>query len=119
MKEVKEKFRNVTFNVSESLIEEIDVFCKKRGFSKRKEWLFHLIKSNNSFKSILDDTADELRESKNNFQNISSDYLELFKENEHLKQKIEEKQLAYSNLFISTLRYRTFYRRLKNLFSKF
>jgi len=77
------------------------------------------MKSNNSLKNVLDSTSDELRESKNNFQNISSDYLELFKENEHLKQKIEEKQHAYSNLFTSTLKYRTFFRRLKNLFTKF
>jgi metal-responsive CopG/Arc/MetJ family transcriptional regulator len=101
----KEKFRNVTFNVSESLIEEIDIFCKERGGVKRKQWLFNLM----SEKNILE----------NKFQEIQSDYTDLFKENERLKQKIEEKQLAYSNLFTSTLRYRTFYRRLKNLFNKF
>jgi hypothetical protein len=105
MAKVKEKFRNVTFNVSESLIEEIDIFCKERGGLKRKEWFFDLI----SKKNILE----------NKFQEIQSDYTKLFKENERLKEKIEEKQLAYSNLFTSTLRYRTFYRRLKNLFNKF
>ena len=105
MAEVKENFRNITFNVSESLIEEIDIFCKERGGVKRKQWLFNLM----SEKNILE----------NNFQEIQSDYTDLFKENERLKQKIEEKQIAYSNLFTSTLRYRTFYRRLKNLFNKF
>lgn len=105
MGKVKENLRNVTFNVSESLIEEIDIFCKERGGLKRKEWLFDLM----SKKNILD----------RKFQEIESDYTDLFKENERLKQKIEEKQLAYSNLFTSTLRYRTFYRRLKNLFNKF
>lgn len=105
MDKVKEKLRNVTFNVSENLIEEIDIFCKERGGLKRKEWLFDLM----SKKNILE----------NKFQEIQSDYTELFKENERLKEKIEEKQLVYSNLFTSTLRYRTFYRRLKNLFNKF
>ena len=105
MAEVKEKFINVTFNISESLIAEIDDFCKERGGVKRKEWLFNLM----SEKNILE----------NKFQEIQSDYTDLFEENKRLKQKIEEKQLAYSNLFTSTLKYRTFYRRLKNLFSKF
>ena len=36
MAKVKEKFRNVTFNVSESLIEEIDIFCKERGWNAKE-----------------------------------------------------------------------------------
>ena len=105
MSEVKEKFRNVTFNVSESLIEEIDAFCRERGGVKRKEWFFDLM----SKKKIVE----------NQFQEIQSDYQELFKEKERLKEMLIERQIAYSNLFTSTLRYRTFYRRLKNLFNKF
>ena len=81
---IKEKFINVTFNVSESLIAEIDDFCKERGGVKRKQWLY-----------------------------------DLMEENEKLKKEIEQKQKLHSDLFTSTLKYRTFYRRLKNLFSKF
>jgi phage-related protein len=81
---IKEKFINVTFNVSESLIAEIDDFCKERGGVKRKQWLYDLMENN-----------------------------------EQLKKEIEQKQKLYSDLFTSTLKYRTFYRRLKNLFSKF
>jgi hypothetical protein len=53
------------------------------------------------------------------FKDISSDYTKLFREKERLKAELEDKQKAYSDLFTSTLRYRTFYRRLKNLFTKF
>jgi FtsZ-binding cell division protein ZapB len=53
------------------------------------------------------------------FELIQLDYKELFKKNEVLTNKLKELQTTYSNLFTSTLRYRTFYRRLKNLFSKF
>ena len=84
MTEVKEKFRNVTFCVSENLIAQIDDFCKERGGLKRKQWLYNLME-----------------------------------ENEQLKKEIEQKQKLHSDLFTSTLRYRTFYRRLKNLFNKF
>ena len=53
------------------------------------------------------------------FELIQLDYKELFEKNEVLTNKLKELQTTYSNLFTSTLKYRTFYRRLKNLFSKF
>jgi hypothetical protein len=40
-------------------------------------------------------------------------------EKERLEAELQQKQKAYSELFTSTLKYRTFYKRLKNLFSKF
>jgi len=112
MAEIKEKFRNVTFNVSESLIAEIDDFCKERGGVQRKQWLYDLMENKNAFK--LSSINLEKK-----FESISSDYTKLFIEKERLREELEDKQKAYSDLFTSTLRYRTFFRRLKNLFIKF
>ena len=112
MTEVKEKFRNVTFCVSENLIAEIDSFCKERGGVKRKQWLYDLIENKNAFK--LSSINLEKK-----FESISSDYTKLFIEKERLRVELEEKQKVYSELFTHTLKYRTFYRRLKNLFTKF
>ena len=119
MREVKEKFRNVTFSVSESLIEEIDSFCEERGGLKRKEWLFNLISSNDTFKTRSKKMTTQLGKLQKDFYGVKSDYTELIKNNEILLEKLNDVQTAHSELFTSTLKYRTFFKRLKNLFSKF
>ncbi len=53
------------------------------------------------------------------FQLIQYDYKVLFLQKEELSNELKEMKKVYGNLFTSTLRYRTFYRRLKNLFNKF
>ena len=119
MAEVKEKFRNVTFNVSESLIEEIDDFCKERGGVQRKQWLYDLMENKNAFKLSSINLRKKIDQMQIDFKDISSDYTKLFMEKERLEAELQQKQKAYSELFTSTLKYRTFYKRLKNLFSKF
>lgn len=115
----KEKFRNVTFSVSVDLIEEIDAFCKEKGGLKRKEWFFDLMRKKEIYEFSSKTLVGKLKEMTDNVRKVQSDYDKLFVKSEMLNQKLNDVQTAHSELFTSTLKYRTFFKRLKNLFTKF
>lgn len=104
-KVVKEKCRNVAFCVPESLIEEIDDFCLKNGGVPRKEWFYKVLQKNDELKLKNNSLRDELH--KKNIEYINA-----------LK-KSDENHEKYLEVFRETKRYRTFWKRLRNLFKKY
>jgi hypothetical protein len=99
-----EKSRNVTFCVPESLIEEIDQYCKKNN-CPRKEWFYSVLLKKDRYKNERDYL-------KNSVQEKNMKHTQLMKEHETLREK-------YLYLFKECLRYNTFWRRVKNIFVKF
>lgn len=115
----EEVCRNVTFRVPESLISEIDAYCLEKGGLKRKEWFFDMLQE----KENQELTTKFLMEENKSLKNKCNEYKFIQSTLEDGKLRIEkelvEMKKLYSDLFTSTLRYRTFFRRLINLFSNF
>lgn len=132
-KEEVEKCRNVAFHIPESLIAEIDNFCTEKGGVPRKEYFYDLIETKARLEKeaqalweqlcMTKDRANELYVYKEKTESVLASneklILEMIADNNKIATELTNKSKAYSELFTSTLKYRTFGKRLINLFSKF